>query len=110
MAHSESRDVKARKDHRCAWCWEVIKKGEVYHLTEWVSANEHGRDRMHQCCAAAVRAMDSGDMADWIDWGCQPYYQKGHTHEPDGGELYHGCPGCKHDKELAELAADEGVK
>lgn len=73
------RAVKARKNHRCLWCKERIHKGTPYVLEEYADGSEHGRNRYHPECRAAVLRMDHEEIDWWNDEGCIPEYVRGGT-------------------------------
>ena len=94
MAHTETRQVKARKSHRCLWCREQIEKGEVYSLTEWANEDEHGRNRKHLECQEAEDSPNVMEMVyDWYDYGCQYAFQRGHIHESNDTDEQ--CKACQ---------------
>lgn len=57
---SESRP-KARKDHRCYWCGQQIKKGTTYHRWSGVSDGEFYSTAVHLECGEAWQSLDHYD-------------------------------------------------
>lgn len=58
---------KAKKLHRCSWCWEHIKAAETYKRYRWVDGGDAGTEKMHLECYEAM-----GDLArqegGWIEF------------------------------------------
>jgi len=99
MSSSNWRKLIARKPHVCLWCSERIEKGTEYTLEEWADGDEHGRNRYHVECEAAVSAAGYDIIEWWSDEGCVPDFQRGHIHEVGSdtveAESKRGCPACK---------------
>lgn len=52
----------ARKEHRCTFCGDVIKKGERYRFMTYVDGGKVYTDKYHKNCAYAISVnMDFGD-------------------------------------------------
>lgn len=77
MFCSIASKVKARKDHRCTSCGEIIVKGEDY--IKWNSVEDSWfSNKMHQECYDAHEE----DAKEWGDgqWDYMPYsYSRGST-------------------------------
>ena len=52
---------KARKDHRCYWCGQLIKKGTRYHHWAGVSYGEFYDTKVHLECGEAWRLLPECD-------------------------------------------------
>ena len=52
----------ARKEHRCTFCGDVIKKGERYRFMTYVDGGKLYTDKYHENCAFAIsQNCDYGD-------------------------------------------------
>ena len=49
-----SKDVTARKEHRCVWCGELIEVGETARYRVYTFDGEFANDWMHPECHAAM--------------------------------------------------------
>lgn len=58
---------KARRLHRCEWCWQFITPGEQYKRYRHFSDGDAGTCKMHpECCEAMLaEALQEGG---WIEW------------------------------------------
>jgi hypothetical protein len=56
MHHTQSEDRKARKEHKCTWCAQVIPVGETY--VSWLTFEDGAAmpNKMHQECYDAASA------------------------------------------------------
>lgn len=81
MSSHNVREVKSRKQHRCLWCGELIRKSEVYKLHEWAEGDTHGRDRYHKECNEAYNRLDWEEKSHWHDEYCAWQYERGTTEE-----------------------------
>lgn len=92
-AHS----LKARKDHRCVWCGEVIPKGQIHERTIGKMDGEFQSSRYHIECATAC-----------TEW-CRENDPWGDGYSPYG--FYRGTPieaGDKHELALYLFGQWEG--
>ena len=70
------KDVVARKEHRCDWCGETIKKGEKYHYETFVFEGKVYDWHSHLSCSRVVSAIwdyvdpDYGMSEDDFQQGC----------------------------------------
>ena len=55
-----SKQVKCRKSHRCDWCGEIIKAGNVAHYRSGVHDGEFFSSYMHMECWDALGRSDLG--------------------------------------------------
>jgi hypothetical protein len=60
MGWITTRFPKARKDHRCFGCLEVIPKGTVHHLDVCVDGGQIFSTRMCDACLEYLKDMDYG--------------------------------------------------
>jgi hypothetical protein len=78
---------KARKRHRCDWCWEFIDQGQPYHRWRWFDGSEASTVRVHPECDEARLEMHAQDryFEEWMPGdnprGCTCGFDK-------------GCPRC----------------
>ena len=58
---------RAKKFHRCSWCWEEIQIGETYARYRYFDYGEAGTCKMHPECLSAMEdaAREEGG---WIEW------------------------------------------
>ncbi len=70
------KDVVARKEHRCDWCEEAIKKGEKYHYETFIFEGKFYDWHSHLACSRVVSAIwdyadpDEGMSSDQFDESC----------------------------------------
>jgi hypothetical protein len=59
---------KARKRHRCDWCWQFIFPGEQYKRYRYFQDSEEaGKVKMHpECCDAMLE--EARQEGGWIEW------------------------------------------
>jgi hypothetical protein len=80
---TETRQVKARKRHRCDWCGQHIEVGEIHPVYTAFFEGTATRIRMHAECRKAMDAVTAKEG--WIEW-MPGDYTRGCTCE-------HGDPG-----------------
>jgi hypothetical protein len=58
---------KARKRHRCDWCWQFIEPGAVYSRYRFYNDGEAGTVKMHPECHDAMQeeAREAGGFIEW---------------------------------------------
>jgi len=56
MYFTEVKTHKARKDHRCEWCWQSIDKGEEYKRYRYYDEAEAATVKLHPECMDAMQA------------------------------------------------------
>lgn len=79
MTPLSTKDVAARKEHKCVWCGEKILKGEKHTKRAYVMEGEFVHDRLHSECYVA---MCDGTL-DWLDneGFCEYAFKRGTTEE-----------------------------
>jgi len=68
MTHStEPTTQRARKRHRCTWCWQFIEMGEQYKRYRFFDCGDAGTVKMHPECfdAMQVEAKEWGGYFEW---------------------------------------------
>ena len=92
MSFCATKEVKARKAHRCHWCSQDIQKGEQHIVISGAGEDGMFRTRLHIECNVATNAIPAQEWEDYdAVWGVGA---RGHRHETNWGED-EGCPGCK---------------
>lgn len=69
MTHcTEAETHKARKLHRCEWCWQRINVGEQYKRYRFYDGGDAATVKMHPECydAMQVEAHEEGGYFEWI--------------------------------------------
>lgn len=93
MTEINIRHSKARKNHRCCWCGEIIKKGEVY-VKSAVVYDGIWTKKMHLECEEAECAYDF----DGEEHCYEGQMGRGHNHECGYDSSFNcaemGCPAC----------------
>jgi len=58
---------KAKKRHRCSWCWELIEPGDEYRRYRFYDGGDAGTVKMHPECFDAMQdeARDWGGYFEW---------------------------------------------
>jgi hypothetical protein len=59
---TETTAQKARKRHRCTWCWEFIEPGEQYKRYRYFDGGDAGTVKLHPECHEAM-------LQDAAEWG-----------------------------------------
>lgn len=98
----DRKDVKAKKEHICDYCGEVIKKGEIYDWQKNIYDGTFYEWRIHLACSRVATAIwdyvdpDEGmSDQDFVD-GCKEVCQR------------FICPDCPEwDKEYGDCSKDE---
>lgn len=64
---TETTTQKARKRHRCTWCWEYVEKGEVYKRYRYFDGGDAGTVKLHLECHEAMleAAREEGPGFEW---------------------------------------------
>lgn len=79
METLDRKDRKARKEHRCDYCSEIISKGEVYDWSKHVFDGELYEWKCHKKCSFIARELweyinpDEGMTEDDFYYGCQEF-------------------------------------
>lgn len=65
---TEVESHKAKKVHRCEWCWQRIEIGERYMRYRFFDGGEAGTVKAHPECYDAIQelAHEEGGYAEWI--------------------------------------------
>ena len=99
--HLETKNVIARKQHKCDWCGKTISKGEEYERQKYKYDGEFYEWHAHLACCRVVSAIwdyadpDEGMSSDEFDSTCADVC----------GEFI--CPDCpKWNKEYGECEDD----
>jgi len=58
---------KAKKQHRCEWCWQLIEAGETYSRYRFYDDGEAGTVKMHPECFEAMQD-EASDEGGWVEW------------------------------------------
>lgn len=68
---------KARKQHRCDWCWQFIVVGETYKRYRYYNGGDAGTVRMHPECYEAMQdaASEEGGFIEWTPGQERPAQQ-----------------------------------
>lgn len=73
--HLTSKQPKARKDHHCTWCGELIKKGDIYNYSSGVFDGHFTTSHLHdECLKAMTKSYSNKEI--YADEGYTPYEQK----------------------------------
>lgn len=54
MTQTVTETHKARKRHRCSWCWEHIEVGATYRRYRWFGHGDASTVRTHPECYQAI--------------------------------------------------------
>lgn len=68
MSHTtEPTQHKAKKPHRCEWCWQRINEGEQYKRYRYFDGGDAGTVKMHPECFDAMQeaAHEEGGCFEW---------------------------------------------
>jgi len=68
MSHfTETTTQRARKTHRCSWCWQHIDHGEEYKRYRHFDGGDAGTVKMHSECYDVMQeeATDWGGVFEW---------------------------------------------
>lgn len=52
----EDKSRKARKEHRCIWCGEMVKIGEIYRYCSFIWENGYNHQHWHLECLKCFEA------------------------------------------------------
>lgn len=68
MHMTEVETHKARKAHRCEWCWQRIDEGTGYKRYRYYNSGEVGTVKMHPECYVAMleAAREEGGYIEWV--------------------------------------------
>ena len=67
MSQTETESHKARKQHRCDWCWQHIEAGDRYRRYRYFDFDEPTTIKMHPECYDAMldAAREEGGVFEW---------------------------------------------
>jgi len=67
MHATQPETHKARKAHRCEWCWQQIDEGTQYMRYRWYDSGEAATVKMHPECHKAMHeaAREEGGYIEW---------------------------------------------
>lgn len=69
-----AREVRAAKEHRCAWCGETIDLGELHTSRAYLLDGEFRADRLHAECTFAISISDEDCFGE--AWEFEPHAQR----------------------------------
>lgn len=58
---------KAKKQHRCEWCWQFIEAGETYNRYRFYADGEAGTVKMHPECYEVMQD-EASNEGGWFEW------------------------------------------
>lgn len=58
---------KAKKLHRCDWCWQFIDAGETYKRYRFYDSGDAGTVKMHPECYALMQD-EANAEGGWMTW------------------------------------------
>lgn len=58
---------KAKKQHRCDWCWQFIESGETYKRYRCYQDGDASTVKMHPECCDAMQDEASAEGG-WLEW------------------------------------------
>ncbi len=64
---TETEAHKARKSHRCKWCWQHIELGTEYRRYRYYVGGEAGTVKMHPECYDAMQD-EAREEGGWYEW------------------------------------------
>ena len=65
---TETTRHKARKHHRCDWCWTGISQGEFYHRYRYFSEERVTTIKLHPECHIAMIEEVDAQGGGFIEW------------------------------------------
>ena len=65
---SDIESHKARKQHRCDWCWQFINQSDQYKRYRFVNNGDAGTVRMHPECVDAMQEEAAQEESGWFEW------------------------------------------
>jgi hypothetical protein len=66
MRATETETHVARKQHRCTWCWQMVRPGDIYRRYR-VLNGDVATVRMHPECYDAMQT-EAAEEGGWIEW------------------------------------------
>lgn len=85
-AQTETTNRVARKNHRCTWCWQLVKPGESYKRYRFFDGGDTGTVKMHPECYGAMQelAAEEGGVIEWVPGMERPSAAKAASHDTTG--------------------------
>ena len=93
MSFNREDKVRARKDHKCGWCDNPIKKGVVYIKQIGLFEGEFFTYKTHEKCFANIHEAHSLYANDCFDYECTYEYLKVRARD-ENPELLKEQGGC----------------
>ena len=67
MHATETETHKAKKRHRCDWCWQSVDAGETYKRYRYYAHGDAGTVKMHPECHDAMQ-VEANEEGGWFEW------------------------------------------
>lgn len=67
MYSTPTETHKAKKQHRCEWCWQFIEAGETYSRYRFYNDGEAGTVKMHPECYEVMQD-EASNEGGWYEW------------------------------------------
>ena len=67
MSQTLTETHRARKRHRCSWCWQFIEPGDMYHKYRWFDGGDASTVKSHPECYEAIEeaVREEGGFYEW---------------------------------------------
>lgn len=67
MHATETETHKAKKQHRCGWCWQFVDAGETYKRYRYYNCGDAGTVKMHPECYDVMQE-EAREEGGWFEW------------------------------------------
>lgn len=67
MYATEIETHKAKKQHRCDWCWQFVNAGETYKRYRYYNGGDVGTVKMHPECHDVMQD-EAREEGSWFEW------------------------------------------
>lgn len=67
MHATETETHKAKKQHRCDWCWQFVEVGETYKRYRYYNGGDVGTVKMHPECHDVMQD-EAREEGGWFEW------------------------------------------